>query len=332
MRSRRDRFEGLRSSKRSLTWMDDQGDSAYKERVSRTREVGGMYGRMLAEDLSHLFPYDSGPTDGFTAVLDPSSEDVEELILDALPTYHGPARTLHDGLREFGQLAAQELLDGPVVLEIDIYTDESGDAKAFRLDFIPNPTYWESFGRPRQWVPAPAGGKRRGGLHYRELDASRVVKFDLGRRTRRDIRRALKALSLADSLQSAAFGMVTSTGSAEGFDFETQRSLVAAETRKRTHAIGWDGRGLYTEGMLEPYPVWRRLRFARFQGVVRAVVVEGIQEAIDRAGKTLGFQARIVLDGLLSDTDLDEAERALQDGSRSLVDLTRLAYGRRTGD
>ena len=65
---------------------------------------------------------------------------------------------------------------------------------------------------------------------------------------------------------------------------------------------------------------------------VRAVVVGGIQEAIDRAGNLLGFEARIVLSGLLSDADLDAAERALQDGSESLVDLTRLAYGRRTED
>lgn len=328
MRSRRDRFEGLQSSKRSLTWIDAQGDDAYNERVSRTREAGGMYGRMLAEDLSYLFPFDSGPVGGFTAVLDPSSDEVEQQILDALPTCHGPARTLHDGLREFGQLAAQELLTGPVVLEVDIYSNDSGEAKAFRIDFIPNPTYWESWGRPRQWVPAQAGGKRRGGLHYRELDRSRVVKFDLSRQTRREVRRALRALSLADKLQSAAFDMITSDGQAEGFDFEAQRALVAAETRKRTHAIGWDGRGLYTEGMLEPYPVWRRLRFARFQGVVRAVVVDGIQEAIDRAGKFLEFRARLVLGGLLSDTDLDKAEQALQEGSRSLVDLTRFAYGR----
>lgn len=310
--------------------MDDQGDAAYRERVARTLESGGMYGRMLAEDLSHLFPYGSGPVDGFTAAIDPSSDDVEQLILDALPTYHGPARTLHDGLREFGQLAAQELITGPVTLEVDVYRDDAGAAKAFRIHFIPNPTYWESWGRPRQWVPMRAGGKRRGALHYRELDPANVIKFDVSRQTRRDIRRALRALTVADKLQSAAFGMITSAGPAEGFDFDAQRTLVAAETRKQTRAIGWDGRGLYTEGMLEPYPVWRRLRFARFQGIVRSVIVGGIQEAIDRAGQLLDFRARIVLDGLLSDTDLDRAEEALRDGSRSLVDLTRLAYGRHT--
>ena len=276
MRGRPDRFAGLASSKGDLLWTDDQGDLAYRDRVSRDRE-GGLYAHMLAEDLSHLFPYDSGPKDGFSATLDPANDEVEQLILDALPSHHGPARTLHDGIRDFGQMAARELLEGPVIMEIDLYSDDTGRPRAFRLHFVPGATYWESWGRPRQWVPERMGGKRRGKLHFVELDATRIVKFDLSRRTRRDVRRSLKALRLADDLQSTAIAMVTGSGPVAGFDFETHRGLIAAETRKRTHAIGWDGRGLYTEGMLEPYPVWRRLRFARFQGAVREVVVAGLQ-------------------------------------------------------
>lgn len=332
MKRNRDRFDGLIGDRQSWPWLDHQGDEAFKHKMIGRRSLEGLNGRMLAEDLSHLFPYDSGSSDGFSALIEPHDDDVLDLILNALPSRHGPARTLRDGVRDFGSMAAQELVAGPLILELELYRDAEGAARAFRIHFIPNRMFWRSWGRPRQWVPERVGGTVRGDLHYRVLESNRVVVVDLGRRLRRELQKSLAALQLVEDLQSAAFSMISPSGSAVGFDFQAQRDLVAAFARKRTREIGWDGRGLFMEDMLEPYPVWRRLRFARFQLAVRGVIAAGLQEAIDRAGAELGFRARLVLGGLISSDDLDQAELDLQRGTRSLSDLTRRSYGMEHGD
>jgi hypothetical protein len=281
---------------------------------------------MFAEDVRRLLPYDRGVRDGFTARIEPEDPVVQKAVRLSLPTQYYPAHTLNDGLRSATESIGYGLVTGPVHIEIAAPQDDDEGA-SFLLHVVPPGTVGKTKAGPVQYVPQSYSPHVHRGVHFIALNAATLVTVDLPPSDRRMLRAALQALQAIDLQQGVPVEMITRAGGAPGFSVEEHRRLVSAYARAETRSTGWDGRSLFTESMLEPYLVWRRLQFARFQIVVRNAALDGLQRAVDLAGSILGFVATITVSDVLTPDAIELAERELQSGSRPLIELSRLAHG-----
>lgn len=59
------------------------------------------------------------------------------MILDAIPGYYSPPRTLKGGLRAFAEWCTWGLLAGAVTLDVELFRDTKGAPGAFRLHIVP---------------------------------------------------------------------------------------------------------------------------------------------------------------------------------------------------
>ena len=101
-----------------------------------------------------------------------------------------------------------------------------------------------------------------------------------------------------------------------------ERELLARATR----SIGWTGRDLFLKDALEPYRIQRQLEFALFQAELREMVVEGVNQAIQRAGQVLGFEGELKVEGVAGRREIKAALRNVQAGvgqDRTLFDVLR---------
>lgn len=109
------------------------------------------------------------------------------------------------------------------------------------------------------------------------------------------------------------------------YSFEDHQKLKKGLFLKSTAQIGWSGRWLYGESALDPYRTWRDLQFRRFLIELRDAVLEQLNLLLSEAGKKLGRDLRLELDGVITLGDIETAEGDLASGARSLSDLARLA-------
>lgn len=324
-------FEGLVGERELGDDYDDDPTSAFSALQEKVNGPRGLHAGMFMEDLSQVIPYDSAIYRPFEVNLVPYDEGVERVILDAIPGDYGPPRTLKDGLRAFAERCTWDLLAGAVTLEVELFRDTKGVPRAFRLHVVPAELHGRRRGRRIRYVPSTQSPLTHRHLHYVELDPSRLVVISLPRSHKKTLDRALRAFAAADSQQRLPISFLTGQRTVPGFRVEAHKEAVNARVLSATRELGWDGRGIFTDGMLEPYRVWRQLRFARFEVAVRAPIIAGLQEAIQVAGEAIGFDARIEVTGLLTVQELDEAEAHLANGTRSLTALSDLAQGLKSG-
>jgi hypothetical protein len=282
---------------------------------------------MLREDL-HLFalPYGRGLDEGFTVTLEPGSSDVETLIVSAIPSHNYGHSDLVGAIRDYVESAIWFLAEGDLFLELTYFRDpNSPDSRptAFKVDFLFPEMITRRFGRYQHVVPvgdrADAEPERWG---LEALDPKRLVVGSLPRRARKGLVDATELIRAADGDLDVMSAFTTGRyGRDPGFDLAAYRRDVDDIVMRGTRMIGWTGRGLFAEGLLDPMKAWRAIQFARFVSVVRDAALAGLQSAIDLAGKEIGFEAQLVLGRVLTDADLDSYEEDLRDGTRSMTEL-----------
>lgn len=321
---RDDPFEGLVGDRRGTRWYRDLQAGPR----TRVRQLAGMYSTMLVEDASHLFPLGRTGRDAFAVELLVEGQLEERTVLNAVPGIYGPARSLADAVRQFTEDLVPELMVGSIAFEVELFRDEKNSlTPSFLIHNVPNDQFWRHRGRPRQYVPGEFSSKRWRGLSYVDLHPCRVVTADLSKQTRRSLESAFEVLAIVDRLQSAAHSMALAQPSVRGFTFSEHNDLLFRFARKRTRFFGWDGRGLLSEGVLDPYRIWRLLQFARFRVHMRNVLVDVLENCINVAGQDLGFSVSLAVTGVMTERAIAEAETALESGTRSLAELSRFAQG-----
>lgn len=97
----------------------------------------------------------------------------------------------------------------------------------------------------------------------------------------------------------------------------TRRAVIAGATRE----IGWDARGGFREDINSHYLVRREIRFGRHLATLRNLLTGHLNDALQKAGSTVGFQAEVQLQGAPDIGHYDAAERALNEGSKTFRDI-----------
>lgn len=329
MRRRQPANDGLEGTRRSHAFYPVH-DPVLAARM-HALSFQGYYTYLLHQDLNAVIPYDLGRGDGPSArVIGPDSYRVRPLIEDAISN-RDHVRSLIDSLRHFVRSTAQDLvIAGPVTYEID-YLHPAGAASerptSFRLEIVAPGTMAEYQGRPIQYVPAAFGGPQdETGLHFVELDPATLVTFRLDPDLEEPVRKMIAFLRAANGQQSAeATLMEQSVTGRSPYNFakhQRERSELFAEV---TQPVGWNVRGLFKEGHLEPYDVWRQIRFLEFKVRVRDLIMDRLNAALAEIGQRIGFEVSIELSGLLTLQDVESAKEELRLGRRGLSDFAVFA-------
>ena len=171
-----------------------------------------------------------------------------------------------------------------------------------------------------QYVPAALSALATpDGLHYLPLESENLARIDVDPEMRKLLSSVITVLRAAAAEQFVPVDMLTNAGAAgASFSVEEHRSATQRLLLSATREIGWSGRNLFTDAMLEPYVLWRELRFRRFQLRFRDAALAGLQAMITKAGQRLGFKAELGYSGLISLGDIEQAESDLRTGARSL--------------
>lgn len=320
-----DWFEGLVGTRTHRhRYVDRSTGSPVPQSIERPEPGGNVY--MLLEDLRlHALPYGHGTDDGFVVAVDPSSETVSALVLHALPVRGYRHWQLEAAFRDYMESALWFLAQGDMYLEIEYFRSSenpNGSPVAFRLDFLFPELVRRRFGMYRYSIPTRVDEEDDVGWSSEPLDPKCVVVVSLPRRLRRELDRTLQVIRAADQdLQVMSDFTTGRNGSDSGFDLGAYQRLSHDIVLRASRAIGWAGRGLFTDDLLDPERVWRALQFARFGIELRNIALHGLQEAIDRAGIEIGFQAELQLSKVLTVEDVDQLEADLFAGTRPIGEM-----------
>lgn len=293
-------------------------------RIAEPDPTGKEY--MLADDMrSHALPYGRGLDDGFKLTLTSEDPRAAEIITNALPAPFYRTNNLSDAFRGYVELAITQLLRGNLYLMIEYFRAANEPASrpiAFSLDVLPSELIETKFGKTFYWQQTPASERESPRWARELLDPSRIVSVALPGRLRRDLDKARRIIRIADQdLDVMHRFTIGEDRRNSGFNLSEYQRRSNDIVLRETSAIGWSGRGLFTEDLLDPMKAWRAIQFARFEMNLLATAQRGLQTAITRAGGQIGFEASISLSGVLTQAELDQLETELQDGRRPMTEL-----------
>jgi hypothetical protein len=293
----------------------------------------GYYTFLLHQDLDFVMPYELGRGAGPMArVVGPDTNRATPLIERALAERERTS-SFPDSLRRFVSSVAQQLvLAGPVTCEIDyLYptapTDPPAGPSAFRLEPILPGTFSHHGKKPIQYVPAAFGGpKDETGLTYVELDPETLITIRLDQPTETAVQKMVDFLRAANREQGSEVALIQqSTRGSTPYNFAQHQQELGELFALVTEPIGWNVRRLFTDNHLEPYDVWRELRFLEFKIRLRDLIIDHLNQALRQVGSRLGFEATIELCGLPTLAEVEAVKEDLRTGRRGLAELATFA-------
>lgn len=293
---RRDRFEGL---------IGDLAEDPAGEQGAPTDDVEAGWGDglllgMFRDDFAQLMP--RGISSDASTIS--ASDDAANIIAAGLPTHFGPLADLPTVVGDFIHSVAYQLLDGPVTFDVEyLRRKEAEEPVAFR--FLPR---WGTAQLSRaRLLPLPNG-------------APSAVRFDLAAKTRNRLNDARPVWAAADLHTNTAVRLI----GAPGYDFEAQQAATNRAVLRSTWDIGWDGRGTFTDMLLDPMRIALRLRFVRLQIKTRDHLLQQLQTHLNDVGAALHADLSLTFTGLSNEGDIAAAERSLERGDTKISELFRL--------
>jgi hypothetical protein len=291
----------------------------------------GYYTYLLYQDLDFLMPYQlHRGTDPTARIAGPDADRAAPLIARALSAREWTP-SLYETLRKFVSSAAQHLvLAGQIAYEIDyLYpagpADPSAAPSAFRLESIAPGTFAYHGKTPIQYVLATLGGQQdETGLTYVELDPGTLITIRLDHSTETAVRKMIDFLRAANLQQASEDTLMEqSMRGTTPYNFSRHQQERGELFAAVTEPIGWNVRRLFTDNRLEPYNVWRDLRFLEFKIRLRDLIIDRLNQALRQVGARLGFEASIELSGLPTLAAVEEAKDDLRTGRRGLAELAQ---------
>ncbi|MFC4628012.1 hypothetical protein ACFO6V_07200 [Promicromonospora alba] len=300
--------------------------SAWEDTRVLRKSDPGMNVRMLMDDIGmQALPYGPGASRGFSVSIGEDEEAVAVLIRNAIPAHVYHSGHGWDGLRDYVQSAVHRLLQGHLFLEIEYFRpSDTPEAKpvAFRIEILQPELIRHRFGRYALLVPERSTSTEEPHRSAVPIKAENLVVARLPRALRRDLKRMLELLRMADNdLDVMSDFTMGRHGLDTGFDFAEHQRGTQDIVLKGTRRIGWTGRGVLTDDLLDPERAWRAIQFARFVVELRNIALSALQETVDRAGAEIGFTAQLEVSGVLQPPDLDRLEAALTEGTLPMAEL-----------
>jgi len=315
----------------------------YYDQKRRSRDLDiGLYERMFSEDI-HLAIMPIGgrshANPDFSVSIDPHSEELKALLLDTLPTRNGYSRySLAETVCAFVDECAMILGAYGVAYYEKVHGDkpEAGAPPPFQLARIHNPCIHRTFGLMWQFVPTHVWRKQK---EMAELVPPQAPSRRWAFLTRRDVaviempsllggpagfRRTLSDLHHLGSLGASQLVIADMNADAKnrsGYDLAVHRQSNDEHLARVTRKWGWMGRSLLRERVTEFYQFHRWLVFERAKAILREHIISELNRHLEDLGNRLGFCGGIVVSGLPSASDCEDAIGRLAAGEMQFKDV-----------
>jgi len=320
--------------------------------VKKTKENlelhSSMYTHMLIEDLRlGIMPIGWQPRRySFECELEPKPPDVEKLIIDGLPTYHGTPYYFTEAICDFVEEATHIIACyGKAYYEIVyLFDDEKKEkVKGFQLINIPNTNIRSFLGCYWQYLPKEV-------MKYREQERKFMRSGDDNKVREKKIiwlpkqrmftlrfpqrlggimqlKRIMSALDWVGQETVPKFSMkdMELQKQQAGYDFSTYRDNQDIFVLKLTKQLGWPARSLSSEKMLEFYTLYRYMVFARTQAILREYIVERFNILLGKIGKEFGFSNKIIIKNCISADELSINIEKLMKGELQFSEIPKLS-------
>ena len=324
--------EELRSTRRSHQFYLPPDEVSLQQRMDKAITFEGLYTHILYQDLQQVMPYRSGSNQiREVKVVGRDAARASELIAEALSERFHPM--LYDGVRDFVSTTAQYIvLGGEVTYEIAYVSSSSSapdaEPEGFRLERIHPGSLAERDRLPIQYVPKAISPLiDRDDLHYVVLDPATLVRFALPDDLLKPVSRLVSFLNVASSEQLREYALVQQAmESGLPYSFQQHRRLLAELFGEVSEPVGWNARDLFKEGQLEPYGVWRQIRFLEFKVRLRSKILAQLNEALKIAGERMEFQAALEIDGLATLETVETLKAEFREGSKGFNELVDSAW------
>ncbi len=304
-------------------------DESMKIRVgvdSRRKYTHELYPGMLLEDVRlGIMPIGGRARSGqFRVAAEPEDAGVTALIADALMPRHMGTAWLDAAVCDFvGAAAAEMLISDTVTFEISyLFEPATGRVAAFELVYVHPATLDHTRRGLVQRVPRKIA-EELGKPEEVPLSPERVITFSLPARLRGKMDQMMESLALLSVpsaprffMEDLAAGIKTAPYDAQAHIQQSKRALASA-----VRSLGWNARLLLEGEALEYYLMHRELIFNRFKIEMRDNILETLNEGLVRAGEVVGFEARLVVEGLPTLHDVACAERRLAEGSATFEQI-----------
>jgi hypothetical protein len=114
-----------------------------------------------------------------------------------------------------------------------------------------------------------------------------------------DVQRAVRFLQTANREQGREFALAEQAiRGISPYEFAEHKRLQTILFARATEPIGWNARDLFRDRQLEPFQVWRTIRFLEFKVRLRDRILCDLNKAIELAGVQVGFRAALAFRGL----------------------------------
>jgi hypothetical protein len=324
---RRDNTENLSSSQKSV-WYYPEAAAIVDPRIEeRYRYFGLLQSHMLIQDVyTQIIPIGGqSKKESFKIDLVPSSETVEALVASALKSRNNERHPkLASAVADFIQECAQSVMTfGEAVYEIVCFSNPADQqVMKFEFEYVRPLTVTRRHGQFVQIVPQVVVERRRG-PSFIGLPADRILIFEPPLRD--SLARVLESLAVLSENLMPGFALqnLQEASSKLHFDFANQLRSQKLALAEAGAAIGWNARGLLQEDMLEFYQLSRQLSFERFKIDLRASILNTLNEGLTLAGKQMGFDAQVIVEGLPTISDVEMAQSELESGSKAFGEILK---------
>ncbi len=313
----------LRRSQRSVSYSADM--VGQDDPVTPPDYMSELYPSMLIEDVALAIMPVGGHSENsrFRVSVEPPDRRAEGLVNDAIAR-HGRAGTLAESACDFLYSCSRTMLSyGRATYEL-VYLSREDEAKAaaFELVSIPALTVCRRGRKMVQHIPAEEA-RRRGVPRRIELEGDRVLTFELPRRIRNEFGRIMGTLSRLSKQFIPEFALEQTEDPSKRVPYDSgvhirEMHLAIARAGK---VIGWNARETFVDEVLEYYWMERQLRFEQFKADLRKSILEVLNDGLKRAGRELGFEVEIKIDGMPTTDDVRAAREELGKGTRTFREI-----------
>lgn len=282
---------------------------------------GYFYTSMLTEDMaSGLFPLSHRAK---SISIEPKHIEFESILTYALSRSGYRNYDFASALRGFIEAVIRALgLFGKCLYEIvDLNDPETGEIEAFDLSFIHPATVSYENG---EWVQNVFDSTLNGreNMNQIRLSSERLLVFNMPERIRANWMKMMESLALLNTLTPEfAIPTLESRDNRVEFNHTAHGRLRDHAVMKLTREIGWNSRKHPPDNILEYYWYHRFLLFEKFKIELRDSVVDSLNRDLETVRKELGGGGRIIVDGLPTREDVEEAREALKTGQRGGEEL-----------
>ena len=314
---RKKQKEERERSQKSVSYIPDDILENRTDVANRAKYYAEFYPHMFIEDVRlRIVPIGGRVSKKeFNISLDPPDPRVQQIIEKAISPdgyRHNFAGIICDFI---ANCAAYLLIYETVTYEIVYLSEpESGKTVGFELVQINPYTLVDRGNSLSQFLPDEHSTKLRE-RRCIELQPEHILTFKLPANIRGKLDQIMESMRIL-SLTSPNFFMKELEAGFRKTPYDVTRHyhLRNVALAKITKDFGWDARNSFVKEASEYYLIYRYIKFERFRIELRDSILDTLNTGLELAGKQLGFNTKILLNGLPTLDDVQIAYNHLIKG------------------